>query len=140
MSAFIVPKAHIDALVRSAVLPGPYGFHQGLFHYSHVGETHYASIHEGEPDRLGRMLLLENVRSVAYRYKEEMELPAYSYSTPTRTPSVVEGLKLIHCYEYQSCEHPDWPESEAYAFCEALTKALICALPGYEEAPWAWEG
>jgi len=45
-------------------------------------------------------------------------------------------LSLISCYEYQSCEHPEWRTSEARAICEALRKLAIRNLPGYDEAPW----
>lgn len=47
--------------------------------------------------------------------------------------------KQISCYEYQSCEHDEWRESEAYAFCEAMNAALLHSLPGYEAAPWGFD-
>jgi len=100
----------------------------------------------------GRMLLTENVRSVCHRYDEPMDstdLPGpvgfslaeatfSSFHVAMHTPLLepVAVLKAIACYEYQSCEHPDWEGSESKAFCEALRHAAINALPGYDEADW----
>jgi len=44
--------------------------------------------------------------------------------------------KQIAHYEYQSCEHDQWEQSEAHAFCRALADALLSSLPGWSEAPW----
>jgi len=53
------------------------------------------------------------------------------------TWSAVELIKALHCYEYQSCEHPGWRTSQAHSFCRALERRLIGELPGYDDAPWA---
>jgi hypothetical protein len=105
----------------------------------------------GSPDSVGAMLMRACVASVGYRYQDTLwpELPGpmpnpdpdeFSYR-PTftgRRPTAVEGLKLIGCFEYQSCEHPDWKGSEAQRFCESLRDSLIGALDGYDDAPWEW--
>jgi hypothetical protein len=71
-----------------------------------------------------------------------VEVPEWSdpYTFPLmrsgRRLTPVEVLKAISCYEYQSCEHPEWEESEAKAFCEALRDLMIGRLPGYDEAAW----
>ncbi len=96
------------------------------------------------------MLVDQNVKSVAHRYEEDTltDLPGptnaywvvpYSYKPLGRVPTALEGLKLLKCYDYQACEDPEWKESEAFAFCEYLTDALITLLPGYEEASWEWD-
>ena len=140
MSAFIVGKPHIDAIVRLAVK------HQ--VHWYFENQSHDARV---ELDRLGQLLIDENVKSVEYRYQDSelTNLPGpdnsgwlipYSYS-PFRggTPTPVEGLKLVNCYEYQACEHPGWEASEAHRFTQALTHNLISALPGYDNAQgWEW--
>lgn len=105
-------------------------------------------------DEVGDMLVRENVRSVMHCYPDTREGgpipgPCDDYwREPYRYPftframgyrmTAVEGLKAVRCYEYQSCECPDWRESEAFRFCEALTSALVSALPGMDEAPWDW--
>ncbi len=80
---------------------------------------------------VGAMLAAENQRSVNYRYDEhEIEAP-YEHGPDARVYSPLEILVAIQGYEYQSCEHPDWEESEAQRFCAALRLAMITRLPGY---------
>lgn len=93
-----------------------------------------------ELEQIGAMLLATNRESVDYRYQEsELE---QVYEHPARkqgafTPGEI--AKALSCYEYQSCEHPGWHESEAHAFCDGLRDWLVRQLPGYEEAPWDWD-
>lgn len=166
MSAFVVSKEHIDAMVDSGLRRGPYG----PLRWSHNGERF--ELTQETASTVGSMLWTENVTSVEYRYsppdreviygegwesdagfdlpgKYQLELIAPSVepievpewlseyrfqSRPPRKP--IEILKAIDCYEYQSCEHPEWEVSEAFAFCDALRRSLIGDLPGYDEAKW----
>lgn len=163
MSAFIVSREHIDALV-SVAISGPREcehWHRPFSFYAHDGET-LADWQEAlrvvdftTADEIGRTVWNENAVSVRTRYPDLYsggEYPGadadfdastpheYTFSNvaPMHRPSAVEALKLIDCYEYQSCEHPGWRESAARRFCDALRGALITALPGYAEAPWEW--
>ena len=136
MSAWIVSKAHIRAMVSLGVSRGL--IVKGSMLGSRMSE-------------LGQMLINENVASVRYRYpdsgdqlpgpNERYWLTPYRHDLvgPARVPTPVEGLKLINCYEYQSCEHPGWEDSDAHKWCQDLESALIHDLPGYDEAPWDWE-
>jgi len=145
MSAYIVDKAHINALLRFADAPA-YHSHSSFTWY-HNEEWHELT-HETE-DAVGQMLLDENVKSVCYRYPDdsitslpgrtdaEYLMPFKAYPTVNR-PTATDALSMIGCYEYQSCEHPEWPESEAKAFCDALTHRAIRRLPGYEDAIRDW--
>ncbi len=142
MSAFIVGKVHIDAILRVAIVHIPGSQFHWYYHEEHRDLT--------DPDAIGGRLVAENAASVHYRYPQDPidGLPGptdaywmkpYFYSPfGGRVPTVVEGLKLIKCYEYQSCEHPNWETSEAKAFCDALKEHLIRHLPGYDDAPWEW--
>ena len=97
-------------------------------------------------NQVGAMLAAENRRSVDHRYNEtEMEdfytftrYPGSCDSVTPGTPGLdpVQVLKAIACYEYQSCEHPEWETSEAHEFCQAVRHATIDRLPGYEAAAW----
>ena len=83
------------------------------------------------------MLVEQNYRSVNHRYSEAGKPPPYFFERPpgvTLEPLTV--LKALDCYEYQSCEDPGWADSEAAHFCEALRRATIRMLPGYDKAPW----
>jgi len=166
MSAFVVSKAHIDLLVAAAIRgPRP---ERGI-----MPDTTWQTLRwwskpareirsmdlqelqgfrrEAQPERaseIGWMLLLENVRSVQYRYSDAGDdLPGpvsaywrepYAWQDPGYRLSVVEALKALDCYAYQSCEHAEWEDSEAAQFAEALRRALVHALKGYEDAPWEW--
>ncbi len=139
MSAFIVGKEHIDAMVAAAWLNDRCSWKSG---------DDWAKVDDLSADNVGRMLLCECIASVKYRYHDEpvedlpgsME-PIYpaEYAFPVTTArrlSPIEAIKATHCYEYQSCEHPGWEESEAKRFCGALINSQITRLSGYPEAAW----
>jgi hypothetical protein len=156
MSAFVVSEEHVDALVRGALAPR-YGSHD-LTWYWH-GELYKCD--SCTADEIGTMLQEENVRSVEYRYPNvaEDELPGtyreeapapgvaaisfpdwltpYTYRPGKAPLPPINVLRLLDCFEYQSCEHDDWRDSCAYAFCDALRRKMIAMLPGYDEALWA---
>jgi hypothetical protein len=58
---------------------------------------------------------------------------------PPPASTAVIAKQIAH-YEYQSCEHGGWEESESRAFCLALAEALLRSLPGWEDAPWGIDG
>jgi hypothetical protein len=108
---------------------------------------------EGEisADELGFILWAENVASVRYRYPNDApgEEPGtynadgtpqwstgYTYSRKARRLTIAEGFSAIACLDYQSCEHPEWRESEAFRILVSLKDALIEVLPGYSSAGW----
>lgn len=148
MSAFVVGKPHIDALVTVAHY-GPAGVRWEPLRHGFILQDSRAHLTD---DQLGHLLWLENHKSVSARYPDfgpgelpgpidfvPAEIEAYQLQRTRRAPTLIEAFKLIACYEYQSCEHAGWRDSAAYRFCEQLRAALIRRLPGYDEAPWEWE-
>ena len=147
MSAFIVSKQHIDAICSAALTYPKWGIHWC------VEDEPWKQLRRGdEPSRVGQMLWHTNVASVATRYDDCAPgkwpgptgltldtVLAYRYQPPRSVPTVVEALKLLDCYEYQSCEHEEWESSEARNFVESLRRALIKELPGYDHAAWDWQ-
>lgn len=153
MSAYVVDHAHIDALVRLS-LDGPADrgpsypgdgwngdgwYWQGRWYHSR----------ELGADALGQMLMDECVRSVSARYPDDAPgeqpgprppywLEPFRFDPQVKHPTAIEGLKLLDCYNYQSCETDDWRETQAYAFCLYLKDSLIGELAGYDAAPWGW--
>jgi hypothetical protein len=139
MSAFIVDKKHIDFLVTAA------------YHYDLTFNLKgWVSARTADLDALGHALWQENLESVAYRYPEDtpnsrpgpvsdnidLEVAMYRH-TPCHGPShAIQVLKALSCYEYQSCEHPGWKDSDAFNFCAGLKDRAISALPGYDDARW----
>lgn len=145
MSAYIVPKQHIAAMVQFAMAHS-----HGTFRWVHWidrSECTCEELHCADFDRasgVGQMLWNENVASVSARYPDCKDLPGpvgcdYQYGTHrVHTPllSPVAMLKAIDGYEYQSCEHDGWATSSAKAFVDVLRATAIRALPGYSEAAW----
>ena len=144
MSAFVVDKAHINAMIDAGLM-----VRYRPMHWYPEGKEGSSSLTEINASEVGQMLLEECIKSVGYRYEdsEVTNLPGrsdaeyiipFQYKRFANPPTPVEILKIISCYEYQSCEHPGWKTSEAYTFCRALRHSTIDRLPGYDEAPWEW--
>ncbi len=145
MSCFMVDKVDIDLLVDLA-LHGPScayrpGNGWGAFHWYWKKK----GINVDDPNKLGQMLAAQNARSIRARYVDggsemipDLADRGYAHSHVPMRLTPVEALKHVRYYDYQACETSDWEETEAYAFCDALTSALVNRLPGYEEAPWGW--
>lgn len=116
---------------------------------SWVYDGEIRSLPPSDPQRqaeVANMLWEENLKSVAYRYQDD-QLPGPEGEDFIVTPQdvldhhwpqfdPVQVLKACNHYEYQSCEHPEWQDSEAKAFIEALRRRAIHALPGYDDAEW----
>lgn len=163
MSANMVDKAHVDALVATA-LHGPEGRESGPDNAWHtlrwydvnprsVGWDQLESITRrvefDNVESLGDELIAANLDSIHYRYPDTIDDPEatpgpieryweqpYSFPVRTRRLSAVAALKALNSYEYQSCEHPGWDGSSAERFCDSFRRALIHHLPGYREATW----
>ena len=128
MSAFIVSPDHITALLAG------FAAQRRLRRDSPLSEDDLSEI--------GRQLLLENCRSVAYRYDTPVNDGwqnyrfdrKYLFSPPVRVTAQL--LKLCDCLEYQSCERDDWYASAAFRKLDEIRSVLISSLPGYEQGPW----
>jgi hypothetical protein len=122
MSAWIVSKAHIDAMVQGAI--------------------RLEIIPQAEADTFGAFLWKENHKSINARYGERSKAPPYKFAPRPSdlTPGAL--LKTIDCYSYQSCEHYGWEGSEAHAKCETMRAALAgkASESDYAEAPWGIQG
>ena len=142
MSAYVVEKSHINAMLNSW-LHSRYGAR-----WHHDGKWHELTTENA--NQVGQMLLDENIKSVSYRYKDSQltDLPSrtdteylipFEHHFTHRIPSPIEAIKITHCYDYQSCEHPEWKTSEAKVFCDSLIDVKLSELPGYDAAPWDWQ-
>ena len=153
MSAFMVDKVHVDALI-TAGLRKRYPTESPLAWYSSAphmpGQQDRHELTRQTRNEVGSMLWTENLRSVSYLYPKDEdgqrpgpvdltdeEIIAYAFSAIDRPLSPVAVLKALGCFEYQSCEHPGWETSEAKAFCEALRNWTVLKLEGYDDAPWS---
>lgn len=150
MSAWIVSRTHIASLIDVAIngpadchiapQPGSGAF-TGYFTWTAPDETamfgrRSERLDVGNANEVGQMLWDENYASVNYRYKSGDAPERFKHMVVKHRLTFAEAFKAINCYEYQSCEHPGWENSNAKAFCDALTARLIRAMPGYDDAPW----
>jgi hypothetical protein len=97
-----------------------------------------------DTDVVARDLFVENRRSLWDRYRDELptdeEVAAVTYTDPApgRTVSDAGAQCLAACYDYQSCEHDEWRDSDV---CKAVINPLEAlgelAHPGDRDAlPW----
>ena len=139
MSAFVVNRTHIDALVLA-------GVQFGLL--TDAAPKALAS--------LGTTLWAENRQSVDHTHP--MVSDVRLYWAPARTGTVLDAVAVVRAvdgYVYQSREHPGWADSMAAAYCAQLRGAALAAAPveaqrraaarggrlhglfAYDNAPWS---
>jgi hypothetical protein len=118
MSAFVVSKSHIDALVHAAYF-GPRDVHALPQQSGHWYKPNFRGCQNWaleQMDDVGEMLVKENLSSIHACYPdtvtdpestpgpiEQYWLQPYGHETPKRKLTVVEALKAIACYEYPAC-------------------------------------
>lgn len=157
MSAFVVDELHIHVLVNAGLSYSMRGSNLSWLVRDLTDEEKVDSYTRGVPwgpgataiygqlrreltrktaGFVGAMLWAENVRSVNHRYAEEEWEQPYQFKELRGVPSPVAVLKALDGYEYQSCEHEEWEDSESYRFCHALRKLAIKKLTGYDDMPW----
>lgn len=120
MSAFVVPHAHIDALVSWAI--------------DHKVPCFFAP---DTPRSVAAELFEENCCSVDHCYKEvNIRDYVFTYRDEARHLSPVQVIKACKGLEYQSCEHPGWSSSDAQYVLRAIASVAVRKLPGYEAADW----
>lgn len=99
------------------------------------------------------ILYAANIRSVLHRYPddtvdsapgpidkpEQIDVTNKHFNHINWVLKPVAILKMCDSLEYQSCEPDDWEKSTAHALLQAIRKAAIRALPGYDDAPWDYD-
>lgn len=127
MSAFILGETHIGAMVATWLRLDKSPYWDGR----RVRSDDFAA--------LCAVLAAENARSVNYRYQTHDPQEASVVTRPWdqyADLSPVALLKACDCYEYQTCETPDWRDTPAMDLCDRIRSAAVRALPGYEDADW----
>ena len=132
LALFAVSKKHNSSRVY------PYSFEQ----YSDKPLTDPQTA----ADFYANLLFNENVRSVKHYYPESDSLPGpidlpgkiiMPLIRPISDADPIQILKTLDSLEYQSCETEDWEETPACMLVNAIRKAAVHDLPGYEEAEWS---
>jgi hypothetical protein len=125
MSAYVVPHDHIDVLA----------FNSGAMSHERYfwnGDWHKLTSWQ----EVGEILLAENVRSVNYRYSEQVEDEPYRFVLPHRRYTPVEIIRACDGYMSQASHSPDWRETQAYAIVKRIRERAIRKLDGYDAAQW----
>jgi hypothetical protein len=147
MSAYVCEKNHFVYLA-CAMLSRRIMGRNSQFSYIFNGERHSVTCTETiRAAELANVLLRENIRSVSYRYSEKTSanLPGPRGGVDVIQPSdlaacydfdPVQVISSIRCLQYQSCECPDWEQTEAYAILSALKDDAVYSLPGMDDAKW----
>jgi hypothetical protein len=150
MSAHMESKAHFDALVTHGVsnkVEGSFRFHitpkpmvwnhNGVW-YSLDPNCSWANVMT--PNEVGQMLYDENAKSVSYRYPGDADMvgddEAYEFEAvkPLTAEEVIFACKG---YVYQSCEHPEFYQSNANAYVTALMVEMAGIL-AEKAGPITW--
>lgn len=138
MSAYIVNKKHIDALVS-------FGIRKMVDVYDPIKKEYRRFC--DEYNVLGQALVDANYLSVNGLYGHLGEETPYEYKYapyyasrescyyPDLAPVAV--IKACHGYNYQACEADNYEESLARSIIKALEYHAINMLDGYEEAKWS---
>lgn len=121
MSAFLVSKRHIDVLVAADP-------NRGEWREAIGGRLSSA-------DKLGKLLLRANEKSIAARYDDadDSASSGYTFTDPGPIDPLV-VIKAAHCFEYQACEYRQWAHSLARRFVRDVIVSAAKRVKGYDVA------
>jgi hypothetical protein len=136
MSAFMCSDAHISAILSA-------------WKFADVHD--YDKLDDEKLRTCGQLLAAANGESVMHRYHDILgenrdAVPPAAILAPQfklsrkimrSPPTPIAALKLIHSLDYQSCEPDNWEASEARKLLYHIERAIIHAMPGYDEAAWS---
>lgn len=147
MSAFVVCDSHISAILQAVfnatkrhtfsgmANPWKYQDDEKAYHYVPFALADYQS--------QANVLMLENLRSVNWRYRNSPHIEQQSMvgqvqlNLKAEPVSVLQALKLIDCLAYQSNETDDWYSTEAFKLLCKYREILIPCLEGYDDLKWS---
>jgi hypothetical protein len=113
-------------------------FYCGYPHLAELAKALVEVARRNEPlEDLAATLHKENVRSLCARYEDdtpemydgEYARLLFELTGPRVVTDPVVLQKMVHCYRYQACEHPEWKESDAFRLMAVLEEALQPLLP-----------
>lgn len=153
MSAYQVNQDTIDLIVSVLVKWGQHrgGWSPNIYTYGQpptdeelLAETEQRdgyNVTRGDmttADALGRELIDANVRSLASRYSDGLDMCSYFSESYTWTPvsdsfvTVGRAMGAVNCYRYQACEAASWRGS----FAEELTQTALHRLIDMTATGW----
>lgn len=141
MSAYQVHPDTIDLIISAAR-----SYNTGFRPRQHTTPPYSAGFWNARTDAqaMADCLWAANAASVAYRYRETAEVLPYTFR-PVSLEHVALGdnphalvLAAIRCLRYQSCEVPDYDETDAARLLDAIEREAVGKLAAVVYAPWGW--
>ena len=126
MSAYIVPPAHINALVTFA------SDHDVRFVFAR--ELYQV---KGSEETIASLLYIANVESFNHRYREDGISAGSTFRRDRTQRTAAEILKACAGFEYQACEVDHYEETIGCRIIQAIRGAASRLVVGYEAAPWS---
>lgn len=150
MSAHMEDKAHFDVLVTHGLSNKTEGrfmrpMDERPLVWSWNGEWYSLNPDNKwatylSPDDVGQMLYDENFKSVGYRYDNDETMTGqhetYEYD-PVQPLTAEQVAFACRGYIYQSCEHPEFYKSNAYAYVMALIASMADAMTPQHVSTWS---
>lgn len=133
MSCFHVHPHHINTLVS-------FGHSRRVSAWIPTGHGRGESLNCFDPELVADILHHANASAVAERYAERFGDPVPFEFPPfelvRELPSPVAILKACACFDYQSSDWSSYDGSAAALMVDAIRRAAIRELPGYDDAAW----
>lgn len=120
------------------------------FRYAHHGSNEAPSMHffggkdapigDDNITPKGALWCVDRIRD--HHSRQMIGVSLQRTGQPIKRYNALEIYKALQCYEYQSCEHSQWPKSEAFRMYEAAIAYFarvaidIGLREAYERAPW----
>lgn len=119
MSAFIVEKRQIDYIL-SAYSIGDYDYNEDIY------------------SKMGQILTDQNYASVNYRYEKDTKAPTYKFNFIEKGDTK-QALAFCYCLNYQSCETPDYHNSEGKILLNEIVFHLTQNILNLEKYAWTYD-
>lgn len=138
MSAYIVNNETISIIAKAFFDYGVNFLYEENNQMKMIGRETSRMRYTNDIEKIGQILLDQNYRSVNYLYDEDTPADLFEYKRLPSDAGVQFGC--IKCYEYQSCETPDWGgsyiETSLGHLKDAITRRCLSDL-GLEET-WGY--
>ena len=118
MSAYIVDKYHIDAILTA---------------FKETGRVLM------DLDRIGQILVNANFKSVNVRYGMKDKPYKYEFKA-VKKYNAMQIYVACDCLNYQSCEYDGWKRSKAKRLLEKIRTAVMENSQEWQNAKWHLEG
>ena len=140
MSSFVLSTDHVGYLVNL-------GYQLDIRGVT-IGDSYQSLALYDEHDRryVTAELMAANRTSVASRYNEPVdpvgEVPAVANPKVAfkNLAQFAQAMQWVRCYQYQSCDDPNWKTTFAYHYTERLRIELESKVIGCFATSWVYDG